>query len=166
MGVILQAITPKRMFVDTNVLTKSIKANMKQYTDSVKEELQKYPPEVPPQQRMSPGNRVRAEQAAAMRGEEFSAPGRWRRYKRTKRLQGGWKSVVTPDGSQGFVFNDVKYAVFVQGPKGGGRGVGQRQTKLNRSRGWKSISDISRAKAKEFETLMNRSVKGSIRTIS
>lgn len=169
MPVVLQAIIPKRHFLpDSNVVKRRLKSGMDAYTTLVKEKMQVYPPPVkePSRKKRTAGEQQRLEQLAAREGRELpSQQSRWRRYKRTKRLQRGWKSTVLPDGSQGFVFNTEKYAVYVQGPRaGGGKVSGQKQRRLHRGHGWQSITDVARETRKEFQTIMNRSITGSPRS--
>lgn len=131
MPVILKAITPKRVYkFDENKLKSDVRRNMTTYLNDVKRQLQQYPPQ------------------------------RNHTYQRTERLKRGWQVLVTADGSEGYLINDVRYAVYAQGPRGGGRGIGARQTRLMHSLGWPSITDVARATRKNYVDLMNRAVKG------
>jgi hypothetical protein len=83
-----------------------------------------------------------------------------RQYQRTFRLRRGWHININPDGSRGELLNSTPYAVYVQGPRGGGRGIGERQTRRNRIKGWLSVTDVARLTRKRFDTIVNRAVKG------
>jgi hypothetical protein len=134
MTVTLQAIRPSRFDLISPERTQAnVRRSMKRYLNEVKKILQENYNTVP----TSPN------------------------YTRTHDLQQGWEVSVSPDGSQGFLFNETPYAVFVQGPKGGGRGTGSRQTAAMRNRGWLSISDVARVTRPRFNELMNRSIQGS-----
>lgn len=80
-------------------------------------------------------------------------------YTRRYRLKRGW-TIAKNDGTEGLLVNGIWYAVYAQGPRGGGRGKGERQTQIMRSLGWKSISDIARETRPRFKQIMNRAVKG------
>lgn len=176
MPIYLQAITPKRLkLIDEAATMAAIRKNMSAYLETCKKDLQEYPPQQERPRRSVRGfiveNNIRMTltQAAELEGRRLRTRNEpSRRYKRTEILKKSWKIILTPDGTNGFLINDAKqkgrpYAVFVQGPVGGGRGIGQRQTRLNRSKGWKSITDVTRARRKEFTTVMNRAVKGGVR---
>lgn len=108
---------------------------MRRYLQGIAKEMEKYPP------KQNPGG-----------------------YRRTHKLQEGWRRAiirVSADGATGELINPVPWAVYAQGPRGGGRGRGQRQTRLMRSLGWTSITDVSRKNAKRFQQIMNRALIGS-----
>lgn len=75
---------------------------------------------------------------------------------KSENMRGSWHIDVNHDGSLGTLFNTASYAVYVQGPRGHGRGPGQRQAKKMRDRGWRSITDVARETYKEFTIVMNR----------
>lgn len=108
---------------------------MRRYLRGIAKEMEKYPP------KRNPGG-----------------------YKRTYRLQEGWRNPIiriAPDGSYGELLNPVSWAVYAQGPHGGGRGKGQRQTRLMRSLGWTSITEVTHKNAKRFRQIMNQALLGS-----
>lgn len=83
------------------------------------------------------------------------------RYVRTFRLQHSWDNPridVSADGSTATMVNPLFYAGYAEGPRGGGRGIGERQTRLMRSRGWPSISDVAREMRPAYKQLMNRAI--------
>lgn len=82
-------------------------------------------------------------------------------YTRTGKTGAGWQ-VSVPSHNYGELTNVTPYAVFVQGPFGGGRGIGSRQTRLNRSKGWQSITDVARSTSKRYAQIMNRSIQPRI----
>lgn len=134
MTVVLEVIRPKKyQLVDPQLVRSAVRRNMRQYLEEVKSILEYDYHLVPP----------------------------GRTYIRTYNLQLGWEVHVYNDGASGALTNDTPYAVFVQGPRGGGRSEGQRQSQMQRSRGWQSITDIARTTRPRFIQLMNRSVKGS-----
>lgn len=72
-------------------------------------------------------------------------------YRRTGTLGRGWRFGFVRrerDRIQVEVFNDVRYAVYVQGPKRGRKG--RRQTREMRRRGWPNITDESRRVFADF----------------
>ena len=79
--------------------------------------LQSYPPQAPP------------------------PPGR-RRYKRTKRLKGGWQYKELASKYEVVVKNRVKYAVWVQGQSPGSAYVGPKQRTLFYYRDWPNLTDV------------------------
>jgi hypothetical protein len=175
MPVILQSITPKRAFLpDPDAVKRGLRKSMIDYAKIVKSELEKYPPEivVPRDQsgnirkQVSARAQVLREIAAARAGQDQpAAQGRYRKYKRTGRLGRNWNvSPVSGDGTNIFVFNNVKYAVYVQGPRAHGRASGRQQRTLHFKHGWKSITDVSRETKKQFKTIVNRSLVGKAGT--
>lgn len=68
-------------------------------------------------------------------------------YRRTGTIGRNWRldgprrtaTAITAGAS-----NKTKYDVYVQGPKDGS-GPGRRQTKVMRSKGWKNITDVTKA---------------------
>lgn len=145
MSISLRAITPKRHLIGS---PQSIKNNLRKemvlYLLEVQAQMVQYPPK-----------------------QERSQSGR--RYKRTYKLGLGWLAPgaidVNHDGTNGTLINRVPYAVYAQGPRGGGRGKGNRQTTYMRRIGWQSITDVARKTRKRYATLMNRAVKGSVGTL-
>ena len=129
----LRAIRPKRFRVIDPIRTETeVRAGIRIYLEEVKQELQNDYNKVPP----------------------------GRTYKRkgySGGVRGGWK-ISVPSHNYGLLINDVPWAVYVQGPFGGGRGKGSRQARNMRSRGWQSITEVSRRTRKHFEQLMNRAV--------
>lgn len=177
MPVYLKAITPKnRNVFSAEKIKARVKSEMHLFVEDVKRDLQEYPPQQESRRRVSvrgfvPGIGLNAKplaltQAAALEGRYLRSRNEIRKpYKRTYNLQRSWRTVVAPDASYGLVFTDPgnpasKYAVFAQGPRGGGRGIGARQTRRMRSLGWKSITDVARERAKQYPTVMNRALKG------
>src|ERR1044072_2397462 len=132
MPVSLKAITPKKFkLIDPTKTTAALRTNMRAYLELVKKQLQEYPPQ-----------------------KNF-------RYVRKYNLKRGWNIVMSPDGTDGQLVNGVKYAVFVQGPRGGKRGRGEAQLARMRKLGWPSITDVARRTRPLFPTVMNRALKGS-----
>lgn len=139
MTTIIKSIRPKRFTQVSPTLTASAsRQNMKQFLEEIRQEMEENYLDVPPSSE----------------------------YNRTGRVLAGWSEPdalqVSADGSQGTLVNEVPYAVYVQGPRGGGRGSGQRQSSHNRSLGWKSITDVANAKRKQYLQIMNRAYKGGI----
>lgn len=56
------------------------------------------------------------------------------------------------------ITNPVPYAVYVGGPRKGGRG--QRQARFMRDRGWKSISDVAPTIARRLTPVLIRRITG------
>lgn len=84
-------------------------------------------------------------------------------YQRTRQLMEGWLNAeisVSADGGEGILINRVPWATVAQGPRGGGRGPGARQSQLMRKLGWQSITDVTRKRAKLYQQIMNRAVQG------
>lgn len=139
MTTIIKSIRPKRFTQVSPTLTASAaRQNMKQFLEEIREEMEQNYLEVPESDQ----------------------------YNRTGELLAGWSEPgalqVNADGSQGTLVNEVPHAVYVQGPRGGGRGPGQRQSQHNRSLGWKSITDVANRKRKQYLQIMNRAYKGGI----
>lgn len=139
MTTIIKSIRPRRFTQVSPTLTASAsKQNMKQFLEEIREEMEENYLSVPESQE----------------------------YDRTGKLLAGWSEpdalTVSPDGSVGTLVNETPYAVYVQGPRGGGRGPGERQSQHNRSLGWKSITDVANAKRKQYLQIMNRAYKGGI----
>lgn len=159
MPIALKAIphTPLFLARHPEIIVARVKVAQQAYLESLKKELQEYPPK-PKKQRITTGKplTIAQELAGAEGGVRVSRRGR---YRRTKKLQKGWK--ILPQGvGVSFLYNDTPYSVYVQGPRGGGRGIGKRQTARNRAVGWKSVSDVARARVKEYPQLMNRAIEG------
>lgn len=134
MTVKLEAIRPKKFaLIDPDRTRANVRRSMKRYLDEIK---------------------------AILQNNYYSVPNS-KTYQRTHDLQRGWRITMSADGTDGFLYNDVDYAVFAQGPRGGGRGKGERQAQHMRARGWLSITDVARDTAPRFKQLMNRSVQGS-----
>lgn len=135
----LKAIIPKNTrIVDAEHGIENCRKEMEAYLKSIRDELNAGYREVPP----SP------------------------RYRRTKKLQRGWNIKIRRYGISGDLTNDAtdkygrQYAVYVVGPRrDGGRGVGEHQTAKMRRRGWKSISDVARRRAPEYQRIMNRAIR-------
>lgn len=131
----LTAIRPKRFnLIDPPRLAANTRRSMKRYLQSVALQMTVYPP--------NPGVS----------------------YQRTRQLSNGWLSEssirINQDGSEGTLTNPVKWAVYAQGPYGGGRGVGERQTARMRRLGWQSITDVARRTRPLYKELMNRALVG------
>jgi hypothetical protein len=151
----LKAITPKRLFkVNEAALTLNLRTNMESYLNYVRAQMQEDYNRVP--ERTS---------------NNYKAKPPIRKYKRTNRLQRGWK--VSPVGfvngtMTGIVYNNVSYAGYVQGPNRTIESEARadleqvRQSRKLRKRGWRSISDVARQTRKRFDTVMNRSILGII----
>jgi len=161
MATVVEAITPKKFFnVNSSKLKLELRKNMKAYADSMVRKLQEYPPQ-------------QTKSKTRLKDFETLKPGGTGRarspYKRTQALHDGWKAYVAPDGSQGIVFNNavnkgrsVSYAFYVQGPHGRNEpSHGKRKRADNRSRGWKSVTDVARETKKEFTTVVNRAILSS-----
>lgn len=139
MTAIIKAIRPRRFTQVSPTLTAGgARLNMKQFLEEIREEMEQ--------------NYLEVKES--------------NEYRRTGELLAGWSEPdalqVSADGSVGTLINEVPYAVYVQGPRGGGRGPGQRQSRHNRSLGWKSITDVANAKRKQYLQVMNRAYKGGI----
>lgn len=138
MPLALRSIRPKKFQqLNPERSRQNVRRSMRTYLKDIAKEMEKYPP------KRHPGG-----------------------YQRTFVLQQGWKNAhieVSADGSQGILINEVPWAVIAQGPKGGGRGPGQRQSRLMRQLGWTSITDVSRKSAKRYQEIMNRALTGSVR---
>lgn len=136
MPLALQAIRPKRFQqIEPTRTAVNLRRSMRRYLQGIAKELEKYPTQANPNG-----------------------------YQRTNQLAEGWRNAtirVSADGSVGELINPVRWAVYAQGPIGGGRGKGQRQTRLMRSLGWTSITDVTRKNAKRFQQIMNRALSGS-----
>lgn len=78
------------------------------------------------------------------------------RYYRTFNMYTGWITKVNYNGSEGELINIEPYAVYVVGPRGGSRGKGERQSRMQRERGWEGITDVTKRTKKNFVFLMNR----------
>ena len=127
----LKAIRPKRFnLIDPGRTIANIKKSQKRYLEEVKRQLNAGYSDVTP----SP------------------------RYTRTNKLRDGWIIEVSTDGSTGTLKNRAAHAVYAVGPRGGGRGRGERQAAFQRQRGWKSISDVARETRPRYVQLMNRSL--------
>lgn len=132
MPVSLKAITPKKFqVIDPTKTTLALRKEMTAYLELVKKQLQDYPAQ-----------------------KRF-------KYVRTYNLKRGWSIIISPDGTDGMLVNGIKYAVYVQGPRGGGRGRGEAQLARMRKLGWPSITDVARRTRPLFPTVMNRALKGS-----
>lgn len=133
MPIVLKAIRPKKFFLLNPARTRAnVVRSQRRYLEGLRTELR----------------------------SDYSKVSASQNYTRTGDLGAGWKIEVSSDGSQGFLYNDVEYAAYVQGPRHvGGRGVGERQAAHMRKRGWRSISDIARANVKRYTELMNRSIQ-------
>lgn len=137
----LRAITPKprRIFNETTIL-RDTSRGMRQYLERVRDELRK-------------GYDLVYENTDT--------------YKRTDTLYNSFHISIDPGGQGGNLLNDARdprgkfYAVYVIGPKGGGRGKGERQSELQRQRGWPSITDVARRNAPYFHDVMNRAISPS-----
>lgn len=129
----LQAIRPKRFEVidPARAAADLIRVNT-QYALAVGKRMAKYPPQRPT------------------------------KYRRTGNYGRGWTAPgsINAKPNEVTLVNRVGYAVYVGGPKGGGRGKGERQTKVMREKGWESISDAARQEVKNWEQLVNRSIRG------
>lgn len=136
MPLTLRAIRPNRFKqLNPQRSTQNVKRSMRRYLEGIAKEMEKYPP------KRNPGG-----------------------YQRTFELQRGWKDpiiTIAPDGSSGTLVNPVKWATVAQGPHGGGRGPGQRQSRIMRSLGWQSITDVTRKSARQYRELMNRALTGT-----
>lgn len=127
----LKAITPKRTGLQrTEALRENSRRAMQEYLKIIAYDLSHYPPQ------------------------------KGHRYVRTNRLHEGWLAPdaieVSSDGAQGTLVNRTPYAVYAQGPRGSGRGRGERQTRLMRSLGWQSITDVAKKHRPFFPGKMNR----------
>jgi hypothetical protein len=136
MPLALQAIRPQKFQqLNPTRTAYNLRRSMRRYLQGIAKEMQKYPPQANPNG-----------------------------YHRTYKLHDGWAEAIihiAPDGSYGELINPVKWAVYAQGPYGGGRGKGERQTRLMRLLGWVSITDVTRKNAKRFQEIMNRAIQGS-----
>lgn len=129
--IVLQSISTKRFAsLDSARITGSVRTNMRRYLEAVKRIMQEDYGRVPP----------------------------GKTYVRTGLLGDSWVITVSADGAEGTLENTAEYGVFVQGPRGGGRGPGERQAQQLRSRGWKSISDVVRDQHASYVGIMNRSI--------
>lgn len=83
-------------------------------------------------------------------------------YRRTGDYGRGWfaPGSIKASASEVTLVNRIPYAVYVGGPKYGGRGKGERQTTDMRKRGWKSISDVARSEKKRYVQLVNKALRG------
>jgi hypothetical protein len=91
----------------------------------------------------------------------------YNKYKRTDELYNSFHIAIDANGQGGWLTNDATdkngklYAVYVIGPKGGGRGPGERQSQLQRQRGWPSITDVARRNKPFYRDVMNRAIAPS-----
>lgn len=135
--VYLKAIRPKKFkVIDPGHVSTELRAAMRLYLNQVKLELIADYAKVPP----------------------------GKTYIRTRDLARGWK-IRIPSDNFGELTNSVRYAVYVQGPHGGGRASGSRQAAFHRRRGWQSVSDVARRTRKQYVQLMNRAVRPRILTV-
>lgn len=72
----------------------------------------------------------------------------------------GWGLAPQFTGNSVTLWNSVQYAVYVGGPKRGSRG--KRQAKAMRERGWKSVSDVAPAIARELRPVLIRRITGGV----
>lgn len=138
MTISLRAIRPKRFQLIDPIRTQvNVRRGIRRYLERVRDDLREGYDTVP---------------------EDYT------KYKRTDELYYGFRIVIDANGQGGTLYNDAKdkrgraYAVYVIGPKGGGRGIGERQSQLQRRRGWPSITDVARRNRPLFKQLMNRSI--------
>lgn len=135
MGISLKSIRPKRFqFVDPVRAVANVRRQQRRYAQAVAKKMEEYPP------KQNPGG-----------------------YQRTYQLKRGWAKpqiTVSFDGSTMTMVNPVAWAVYAQGPRGGGRGKGERQTARMRALGWQSITDVARETAPLYAQLMNRAIRG------
>lgn len=140
MAISLRAITPKsRRIFDGTTIQRNASRGIKRYLEKVKEELQD-----------------------GYNKAEVSP-----NYRRTDKLYEGFHISIDANGQGGWLTNDAEdkngklYAVYVIGPRGGGRGQGERQSQLQRSRGWPSVTDVARRNAPFYKDVMNRAISPS-----
>lgn len=132
MPISLKAITPRRLYrFEPNLTRKQARRAMEKYLEKVKYELQSGYRNVP------------------------GSP----KYQRTYNLFDSFEITVNQSGTKGELINTQPYAVYVIGPRSGGRGIGSRQARHMRQRGWQSVSDVARKLAPEYRTVMNRSIQ-------
>jgi hypothetical protein len=136
MPISITSIRPKRFqLIDPDRAVVNVRRSQRRYLQAVAARLAIYPPQ-------HPGSK----------------------YKRTYKLQGGWKNPnieVSSDGSTATMVNPVAWAVYANGPKGGSRGIGERQSRRMRALGWPSITDVARELRPLYSQLMNRSIRGA-----
>lgn len=80
--------------------------------------------------------------------------------RRTGAYGRGWGTSVQFTGNSVTIMNSVQYAVYVGGPRRGNRG--QRQAAFMRERGWKSVSDVAPAIARELRPVLIRGITGGV----
>ena len=138
----LTAIRPRRLQIVNPISDSDARAALREYLNTVKREMEYYPPERP----------------------ETT-------YARTGRLGSSW-SIYIPSRYFGELTNSTYYAGYVQGPRTGassgedideeGGAAGRvRQRSQFRRWGWKSITDVSRKHAHLFAEAMNRRIASS-----
>lgn len=127
----LQAIRPKRFeVIDTRAVASDLEKINRQYALDVGKQMAQYPPQKPT------------------------------RYKRTGNYGRGWTApgAVRASASEVTLVNRVTYSVYVGGPRQGA--VGERQTKVMRGKGWKSITDVARETKRNYVQLVNKAIRG------
>lgn len=136
----LRAITPKpRRLFDGTKIQRNASRGIRRYLEKVRDELREG-------YEKSPGSA---------------------RYKRTDELYNGFKIAIDSNGQGGWLINDATdkngklYAVYVIGPRGGGRGPGERQAAHMRKLNWPSITDVARRNAPFYRDVMNRAISPS-----
>lgn len=131
----LRAIIPKRLAViDGRQVSRDVPIVLNAYAQRLRARLQKYPAQLP------------------------TVSG----YRRTGDLGRGWSAPgsLTIRGAEMILVNRTAHAVYVQGPRPGGRRPGTRQAAEMRRRGWPNVSDVAREERKQFPVVANRAIRG------
>jgi hypothetical protein len=126
-----QAIRPKRYeVIDPRAVVSDLEKTNRQYALDIGKGMSKYPSQKPT------------------------------RYKRTGNYGRGWTApgAVKASASEVTLVNRVGYSVYVGGPLQGG--VGERQTKVMRGKGWPSITNVARDTKKNYVQLVNKAIRG------
>lgn len=129
----LQAIRPKRFeVIDPRAVTADLEKTNRQYALDVGKAMAKYPPQKPT------------------------------KYVRTGNYGRGWTApgAIKATAAEVTLVNRVRYSVYVGGPKYGGRGKGERQTKVMQQKGWPSITDVARETKRKYVQLVNKALRG------
>jgi hypothetical protein len=127
----VQAIRPKRFeVIDPRAVVTDLEATNRRYALDVGKQMATYPSQRPT------------------------------KYRRTGNYGRGWTApgAVKASAAEVTLVNRVGYSVYVGGPKQGNKG--ERQTKVMRGKGWKSITDVARETKREYVQLVNKAIRG------
>ena len=132
----LKPIVPKKRITDPGVLGR-VSATMRQGAGDFAGAMRKYPPARPWKNPPKSGPRKGGKRLGGQGG-----------------LASGWKLSFTLVSFT--VFNDISYAVWVQGRN---EGEGKKQTAIMRGRGWQSISDVADTQEKSLNAALRRAFR-------